>query len=95
MPVARLREGDWYRVDGPDLVGTPGIITERMGIPDLGETAVLGFDFPSGVPRKYAEIAGIDDFRDALLEFGHGSWRRFFDVGDARGDISIRRPLIR
>jgi hypothetical protein len=81
-------------VDGPDLVGRTGTVTERMGIPDSGAaTAVLGFDFPIGVPRKYAETAGIDDFRAALLEFGHGSWDRFFDVADAREDISIHRPF--
>jgi hypothetical protein len=92
--VARLGGDGRYTVDGPDLVGSTGTVTERMGIPELTEgTSLLGFDFPIGVPRKYAEIAGIREVRPALLEFGHGPWNRFFDVADAREDISIHRPF--
>lgn len=46
-------------------------------------TALAGFDFPIGVPRRYAERVGVASFREALVEFGHGKWDRFFLRTDA------------
>lgn len=56
-----------YWVHKPEPVGP----VDRL-IPDLqadlpaGETALVGFDFPMGLPRAYAEKAGIEVWRDGL-----------------------------
>ncbi len=40
-----------------------GPLTERLGVRlRSSQTALLGFDFPIGVPRRYAELAGIEQF---------------------------------
>ena len=59
-----------------------------------GRGAVLvGFDFPIGLPVAYAERAGIDDFPTALLGFGAGRWREFYDLASAPEEISLPRPF--
>lgn len=60
---------------------------------DASEPAVLGFDFPIGVPRAYANRAGIADFMTFLSGAGQSVWRDFFDVADAPGEIRLHRPF--
>jgi len=55
--------------------------------------ALLGFDFPIGLPAAYAVATGLTSFRSALLEFGRGQWSDFFDVAVESGDISLQRPF--
>ena len=72
--VASLEADGRYHADSSDLVASRGSPWERMGVPSgYSGTAVLGFDFPIGVPRRYAELAGISNFRAAIMEFGEGS----------------------
>lgn len=94
MAVARLGPDGRYTVDAPRRVGQTGSPHERLGIPtDASATVLVGFDFPIGVPIVYAERAGINDFRHALMQFGMGEWRDFYDVCDIRSEISIHRPF--
>jgi hypothetical protein len=58
-----------------------------------GEPAMLGFDFPIGVPRAYAEMAGVEDFIELLRSCGRAPWREFFDVADSPDEVSLRRPF--
>lgn len=53
-----------YRLQPPELVGDVATLFER-----LSEAQLIGFDFPIGVPAKYAEMSGIEDFLAALLNF--------------------------
>ena len=53
-------------------------------------TALLGVDFPIGLPQAYAAKAGIADFRDALKKFGRGRWRSFYDHAKTRAEIGLR-----
>lgn len=54
---------------------------------------LVGFDFPIGLPAAYARQAGIADFVPALLSFGTGRWREFYDVASAPEEISLLRPF--
>lgn len=54
---------------------------------------ILGFDFPIGVPRKFASKAGIGHFLEALPQFGEGRWRHFYDVASDSKDICVERPF--
>jgi len=89
---AALNEDGRYIAYGPDMVGTSGAFIDRMGI-ETGETGLVGFDFPIGLPRRFAERAGITLFKSALLAFGAPPWDRFFDVADDPAHISIHRPF--
>ena len=57
------------------------------------EQLVVGFDFPIGLPRAYADRAGVTHFREVLPQLGHGQWADFFRVADLAGEISIGRPF--
>jgi hypothetical protein len=59
----------------------------------LGVTAsqalFVGFDFPIGMPRRYADRAGISHFLDVLPNLGRGEWTDFFCVAVRADEISI------
>jgi hypothetical protein len=55
--------------------------------------AFVGFDFPIGVPRAYAERAGIDDFAAELPNFGTGRFAGFYHVAREIHEISLARPF--
>jgi hypothetical protein len=59
----------------------------------VGEQVLIGFDFPIGLPRAFAQRAHIERFVDALPLFGSGDWASFFDVADDAVDISLHRPF--
>ncbi len=91
-----VRQGDGRYLAGPARrVGPDGGVLQRMGVP--GErppgAVVLGFDFPIGLPRRYAELVGLVDFRSALPGFGSGEWADFYRVAASREEIGLRRPF--
>ncbi len=53
----------------------------------------VGFDFPIGLPRKYAGRAGIAGFPDMLPRFGAGAWVEFYTPANTREEISLARPF--
>jgi hypothetical protein len=55
--------------------------------------ALVGFDFPIGVPERYANAAGIEMFKSFLLELGTGAWADFFAVCRIAAEISIYRAF--
>ena len=57
------------------------------------ETLVVGFDFPIGLPRSYADRAGVRDFLELLPCLGREQWADFFWVADLADEISIGRPF--
>ena len=84
--------GGAYRIRGPQLVAADGTLAERLGV-HLGppQTALLGFDFPIGVPRRYAELAGIEQFTKWLCELPPDA--PFFEVAATLDDVRVRRPF--
>jgi hypothetical protein len=54
---------------------------------------LLGFDFPIGLPRDYAKLAGIDSFPDFLYKVGSPPWDRFAEVASSPREISVYRPF--
>ena len=92
MVVACL-EGGRYRVDRPLPVGDVGVLVEELIDKSNGEGALLGFDFPIGLPAGYARRAGISDFRSTLRLLGTGRWSHFFEPAVLATDISLERPF--
>jgi hypothetical protein len=88
---AELR-GDTYVARAPRLVGCSGGLLERMHVAARpGRPALLGFDFPIGVPRAYAKLAGIEDFAGWLR--GLDPACEFFEVADDVAHVSVARPF--
>lgn len=92
--IARPAHSGGYEVGATRQVGRTGSCLERLGVESDSATNVLvGFDFPIGIPRAYARVAGIDSFRDALPRFGLGEWREFYEVCRTPDEVGLRRPF--
>lgn len=92
VAVAARRQDGGYVVHRPHVVGRDGPLVQCLGI-DLarGETALLGFDFPIGVPRRYAALAGIASFGRWLREVDLSA--PFFSVAATLDEVSVGRPF--
>lgn len=62
---------------------------------EVGNTgcAVVGFDFPIGVPAFYAHQARIRSFKNLLPQLGKGKWKEFYTVCREPSEISVYRPF--
>lgn len=91
--VARATlDGSVYRVSEPEPADAHTLIPSAVGQAG-GRSALVGFDFPIGLPRAFARQAGIDRFLEALPDFGTGQWQRFYELAERPDEISIGRPF--
>jgi len=91
---AMLRSDGRYVAVAPEPVGAvadliPGI-RQEIGGPG---SALIGFDFPIGVPMFYATAVHIGSFRSLWPQLGQGKWSDFFKVANKPSDISLYRPF--
>lgn len=86
--------GGRYRAFAPEPVGKLSQFLDGLqGCARRSGPLFLGFDFPLGLPRAYAQCAGIDDFRGFLSTLDRNPWRQFFSVAEHPEDISPTRPF--
>jgi|SRR5713101_463944 len=91
---AKLGPEGRYTADVPRPVGEhTQLIPSIRGEIGLRGSALVGFDFPIGVPEHYARAAGIKEFKSFLLQLGTGEWSDFFNVASVPREISIHRPF--
>ena len=94
VATSRLRLDRTYIIEAPRLVGRHGSTAQRMHVDGAPEGPVLlGFDFPIGLPRAYAQSVGIDSFPLALDQFGAGLWAQFWDVAATETEVGPYRPF--
>ena len=86
--------GDHWHAELPALVGEPGALVGRL-LAAAGSSGcvLLGFDFPIGLPIRYAERAGIEDFRAWLPNSATGPWSTFYHPATAPDEVSLHRPF--
>src|SRR5215510_2832685 len=97
MAIAKLVPGSGYRVvslaAAPDGRGGDGALFQVLGDMSHPGRSVVGFDFPIGLPSKYAAAAGIGSFPEFLDTFGSPPWREFDVVAERSSQIALRRPF--
>jgi hypothetical protein len=54
---------------------------------------LLGFDFPIGLPMRYAQRVQTSQFMDILALFGSGSWKDFYQPAMSEQEIDLHRPF--
>lgn len=87
-------EAGGYTALAPEPVGGLEDFLDRLAAAaGAGETVFAGFDFPLGLPARYAEAAGIKAFVPALARFGRGAWADFYRPAGSPAEISHRRPF--
>jgi hypothetical protein len=74
VAVAKLARDGRYRLLPPAAPGRPAGLIGRL---TAHGTVLLGFDFPIGLPHRFAERAGIASFPAFLRDSDDGAWRRF------------------
>lgn len=77
-------ESGRYQISSPEPVGRIDTLLRRLQSQAGTDAAVLvGFDFPIGLPIKYAQATQLSSFREALKVFAHGKWSNFYTVSDS------------
>lgn len=94
LSCAYLQQNGCYRVYAPSTVGDPFSLLSWVKN-QIGENscAVMGFDFPIGIPEVYAYKCGIEDFLGTLPLFGKDVWKEFYNVAEKPDEISLYRPF--
>jgi hypothetical protein len=94
MARATLAGDGCYAAHAPEPVGEPGTLIRRL-LADAGPSGciLLGFDFPIGLPARYASQVGVHYFLDLLPELGQGKWTDFYAVAERPDQISLSRPF--
>ena len=87
-------EGDRYRARAPVLVGDHFGLLNRIK-DEIGETgtAVVGFDFPIGIPARYAALLSVTEFKPFLRQLGGVDFADFYRISARSSEISKHRPF--
>jgi hypothetical protein len=64
----------------------------RREIGDDG-CALVGFDFPIGIPAAYARLAEVVEFKRFLRKLDQEARPDFYSVATTQSEISVRRPF--
>ncbi|HVB43384.1 MAG TPA: hypothetical protein VNF47_11855 [Streptosporangiaceae bacterium] len=88
----RLGAGPEYRVTSLGPAPDAGLFLALRDLAAPGQ-ALAGFDFPIGLPRRYAEVAGINSFTGFLDRIGSPPWHEFDVVARQANEITLRRPF--
>jgi len=92
--AAALEAGGHYLASAPTAVGSLLTYFSRLRRSvGAGASVFTGFDFPIGLPERYATKVGLTDFRAALPRFGRDEWRHFYEPARSQSDISATRPF--
>ena len=87
---AHLQDG-CFRARAPSIFGNSGRLLDDMGLHGRRGRTLLGFDFPIGLPRTYAEQAGVDRYVSWLRSLPDDT--TLFDVAADIADVSAARPF--
>lgn len=83
-----------YEIDSPQPVQTSEGLWSlvQTHLPSDG-CALVGFDFPIGLPLEYAQKIGCNHFLSFLAQLENGAWPEWFQVADQAPEINLRRPF--
>lgn len=87
------RENENYVLRSPEGVEDVSAFRDRLAQQSANSRVVVGFDFPIGIPEKYAQRTGISSFPDALSKFGEGEWDKFYRRAEQPSEIDLHRPF--
>jgi hypothetical protein len=87
-------ESGHYEAHAPKLVGDRHELISRIRT-DVGEagSALVGFDFPIGIPAAYAASIEVTDFKEFLIKLGTKQWKDFYSVCEKPSEVSQYRPF--
>jgi hypothetical protein len=98
VAVARLKRADGsnhasYAVESLAPAVDEGEFFDHLQEAAGAGQAMAGFDFPIGLPRRYAAVAGIAAFPAFLEALGTAPWQSFNLVATQPDEITLYRPF--
>ena len=94
MARAIRQENGHYLAQSPEPAGGPATLLYRLrGWVGPKGIALAGFDFPIGLPYRYARDVDVDDFVALLPLLGWGKWETFYRVAERADEIGLYRPF--
>ena len=90
LAKAEKRQGGW---DISSLKPSPCKLDELLLREARDKRVLAGFDFPIGVPTKWAEKRELGSFPSFLDELAKDSESLFFNVAGSKHEISLERPF--
>ena len=93
MAVASRPAGGHFTAAATAMVGSTATLLDRLRVIAGPRPVLIGFDFPIGVPKAYADAAGIASFPDFLKFLAASAAPMFFEPAVEIGDISADRPF--
>jgi hypothetical protein len=94
IAAAVLQTDGSYLALAPEPVKEPGTLLQRLRASIGAQGTILaGFDFPIGLPLRYAQACGIGDFLEFLPRLGQGEWADFYNVAEQPQQINLHRPF--
>jgi len=94
IAAAVLQADGSYLALAPEPVKEPGTLLQRLRTSvGVQGTILAGFDFPIGLPLRYAQACGIGDFLEILPRLGQGEWADFYNVAEQPQQINLHRPF--
>jgi energy-coupling factor transporter ATP-binding protein EcfA2 len=92
LAKAWLVGGNRYQIDSkPEVIYEPKtLIANALEVAGTKGVALIGVDFPIGLPEGYAKRAGILTFRQGLEVFGTGEWKNFYLISD---NPTLKQPF--
>jgi len=83
-----------YTAHAPQFVNDATTLLDRLREKVSSSASILvGFDFPIGIPKAYADRANVSEFRPFLKQLGNGKWQDFYSVCKHPSEISIYSPF--
>lgn len=94
MMVAELRHGRYQLHPTQPVPPLDQWLTWlKQRLPNQQGPILIGVDFPIGLPKGYADLAGIDDFLSWLPKTAVPPWSQFYEVAERPEEIGVRRPF--
>lgn len=91
---AVVQEDKHYLALPPEPAGEPKTLIRRLwGYSEASGPVLIGFDFPIGLPMRYAQMCAVKDFLALLPELGCRAWRDFYKPAESPQAIHLRRPF--
>jgi hypothetical protein len=88
-----VRTGNRYVALPPELVGDVTTLITRVRNSVQNGSAVIGFDFPIGIPLRYAQLVRAKNFVSFLRKLGRGKFVDFYNVCTDASQITGFRPF--
>lgn len=86
-------DGSTQATASQEVLDARSLLNSRPAAYGAGRPALFGFDFPIGLPARYAEKAGIPAFRSFLSALARDGHTEFSNIARTPDEISIQRPF--